>query len=151
MCTSIQSWTSSDGRHRLKRSVQDTTTHRGDDVGNNHNLQVGTARYDESKLRIPEVREQFQVELNRFSILQMTIRMIQTTTQSRGGRRSRPPTLKRHWMFWDAERKKCKSWISMESWRKIEERRKLKKKTDGARSERLKNKARKRQGSEEES
>lgn len=39
----------------------------------------------------------------------------------------------------------------MESWRKIEERRKLKKKTDGARSERLKNKARKRQGSEEES
>lgn len=63
---------------------------------NNHNLQVGTARYDESKLRIPEVREQFQVELNRFSILQMTIRMIQTTTQSRGGRRSRPPTLKRH-------------------------------------------------------
>lgn len=30
----------------------------------------------------------------------------------------------------------------MESWRKIEERRKLKKKTDGARSERLKNKAR---------
>lgn len=30
----------------------------------------------------------------------------------------------------------------MESWRNIEERRKLKKKTDGARSERLKNKAR---------
>ena len=39
-------------------------------------------------------------------------------------------------------KKKCKSWISTESLRKIEERRKLKKKTGDARSERLKNKAR---------
>ena len=38
--------------------------------------------------------------------------------------------------------KKCNSWISTESWRKIEGRRKLKKKIGGARSERLKNKAR---------
>ena len=37
---------------------------------------------------------------------------------------------------------KCKSWISMESWSKIGERRKLKKKIGDARSERLKNKAR---------
>ena len=40
-------------------------------------------------------------------------------------------------MYWGVE-----SWISTESWRKIEERRKLKKTIDGARSERLKNKAR---------
>ena len=39
-------------------------------------------------------------------------------------------------------KKKSKSWISMESWRKIEERRRLKKKIGDARSERLKNKAR---------
>ena len=39
-------------------------------------------------------------------------------------------------------KKKCKSWISTESWRKIEERRKLKKKIGDARSERLKNKTR---------
>ena len=33
--------------------------------------QVGTARYDDSKLRIPEIRQQFQLELrNRSSILQ---------------------------------------------------------------------------------
>lgn len=38
-------------------------------------------------------------------------------------------------------RRKCQSWISTESWRKIEERRKLKRKLDDARSERLKNKA----------
>ena len=36
-----------------------------------------------------------------------------------------------------------RGWISTESWRKIEERRTLKKTIDGARSERLKNKARK--------
>ena len=38
-------------------------------------------------------------------------------------------------------KKKCQSWISTESWRKIEEKRKLKRKIDDARSERLKNKA----------
>ena len=33
--------------------------------------QMGTARYDESKLRIPEMRQQFQLELrNSISILQ---------------------------------------------------------------------------------
>ena len=39
-------------------------------------------------------------------------------------------------------RKESKSLNSTDSWRKIEERRKLKKKIDGARSERLKNKTR---------
>lgn len=39
-------------------------------------------------------------------------------------------------------KKKCQSWISTESWRKIEERRKLKRKINDARSERLKNKPR---------
>ena len=52
-------------------------------------------------------------------------------------------------------KKKFKSWISTESWRKIKEKRKLKKKIGDARSERLKNTARKRlhrkgQGGEEE-
>ena len=38
-------------------------------------------------------------------------------------------------------KKKCQSWISTDSWKNIEERKKLKKKIDDARSERLKNKA----------
>ena len=38
-------------------------------------------------------------------------------------------------------KKKFKSWISTESWREIEERRRLKRKMSDARSERLKNKA----------
>lgn len=90
-------WTSPDGRHRnqidhvavrsrFKRSVQDTRTYRRADVGSDHNLiitkvklrlsntgkkQGRTIRYEESKLRVPEVRQQFQIELrNRFSILQ---------------------------------------------------------------------------------
>jgi len=39
-------------------------------------------------------------------------------------------------------KKKCQSWISMESWRKVEEKRKLNRKIDDARSERLKDKVR---------
>ena len=41
------------------------------------------------------------------------------------------------------EKRFVRGWISTESWRKIGERRTLKKTIDGARSERLKNKARK--------
>ena len=67
-------------------SLEDTRAHRGADVGSDHNLvftkaklklnstskkQVGIARYEESKLWIPEIRQQFQLELrNRFNILQ---------------------------------------------------------------------------------
>ena len=59
------------------------------------------------------------------------------------GRRSKLPTLKSTESTGaQEESKKCKSWISPESWRKIEERRTLKKKTGDARSERLKNKTR---------
>lgn len=90
-------WTSPDSRHEnqiehvavrswFKRSVRNTRAHRGANVGSDHNLvitkaklklnstskkQVGTARHKERKLRIPEGRQQFQLELrNRFSIPQ---------------------------------------------------------------------------------
>ena len=91
-------WTSLDGRHQIqieyvavrsqfKRSVKATRAHRGANVGSDHSLvitkaklklnsiskkQVGAARYRERKLRKPEGRQQFQLELrNIFSILQM--------------------------------------------------------------------------------
>lgn len=62
-------------RSRFKRSIQDTEVHRGVDVGSGHNLvitkaklklnstskkQMRTERYEESKLRIPEKRQQFR-------------------------------------------------------------------------------------------
>ena len=51
--------------------------------------------------------------------------------------------MKRYRVYWGAEKKKRKSWISTESRIKIEERRKLKKTIDGSRSERLKDKDKK--------
>lgn len=167
-------WTSPDGQHcnqidhmavrpQFKRSVQDTRVHRGADAGSDHNLvitkakprlnstgkkQERTTRFEESRLRVPEIRQQFQLELrNRFSILQ-------TSDQNDMGaddhQNSEQPDQSNKIKTAYTEtalkvlghRKKCKSWISTESWRKIEERRKLKKKIGDARSERLKNKAR---------
>ena len=90
-------WTSPDGQYRnqinhvairsqFKRSVYDMRVYRGADVGSDHNLvitktklrlnsagkkQEGITRFEESKLREPVIRQQFQLELrNRFSILQ---------------------------------------------------------------------------------
>ena len=90
-------WTFLDGQYRnqmdhvsirsqFKRSVQDTRVHIGADVGSHHNLgitkaklrlnstgkkQERTTRFEESKLREPVIRQQFQLELrNRFNILQ---------------------------------------------------------------------------------
>ena len=86
-------WTSPDGQHQnqidhvvvrspFKRSVQDTKTYRGADVGSDHKLiitkvkltlsstrkkQEGTLRYEESKLTVPEIRQQFQIELRNTS------------------------------------------------------------------------------------
>lgn len=67
-------------------SLEDARAHRGADVGSDQNLvltkaklnlnstgkkQVGTASYEESEPRIPEIRQQFSLELrNRFDILQ---------------------------------------------------------------------------------
>ena len=175
-------WTSPDGQHRnqidhvavrarFKRSVQDTRTHRGADVGSDHNLiitkvklklssigkkQDGTIRYEESKLRLPEVRQQFQIELrNRFSILQTPDQNDTDTDDHQNSELSDPADrIEQKWQkIKDAytetamnvlghRKKKCQSWISTESWRKLEERRKLKRKMDDARSVRLKNKAR---------
>ena len=73
-------------RSQFKRSVQDTRVHRGADVGSDHNLviiktklrlnstgkkQEGITKFEDSKLREPVIRHQFQLELrNRFRILQ---------------------------------------------------------------------------------
>ena len=156
-------------RSQFKRSVYDTRVHRGADVGSDHNPVISKTklrlnstgkkqeitRFEESKLGEPVIRQQFQLELrNRFSILQ-------TSDQNETGaddqkNSEQPDRSKNKDHMWQKiktaytetalkvlrRRKKCKSWISTESFRKIEERRKLKKKIEDARSERLKNKAR---------
>lgn len=112
-------WTSPDGqrqnqidhvavRSRCKRSVQDTRVYRGVDVGSDHNLvvtkaklklnstdkkQERTVRYEESKLRVPEIRQQLKLELrNRFSILQMPDRNDTVTDDHKNSDKSDPTT-----------------------------------------------------------
>ena len=90
-------WTSPDGRtrnqidhvavnSRFKRSVFDSRSYKGADISSDHNLVVAvmqlklcrvgkkainTSKYEYSKLRIPEVRQEFELELrNRFSCLE---------------------------------------------------------------------------------
>ena len=175
-------WTSPDGqyrnqidhvaiRSRFKRSVQDTRAHRGADVGSDHNLvitkaqlrlnstskkQEGATRFEESKLREPAIRQQFQIELrNRFRILQMSDQNdMGADDQQNSEQPDQAESIDNMWQkikttytetalkVLGRRKKKCKSWISTESWKKIEERRKLKKKIGDSRSERLKNKAR---------
>ena len=89
-------WTSPNGQYlnqidqvaissKFKRSVQDVRAYRGADVANDHNLHNlklsrtdrGTTvirRYETSKLKMPEIKKQFQLELkNRFSCLSVEV------------------------------------------------------------------------------
>ncbi len=111
--------------------------------------QEGTIRYEESKRRAPEVRQQFQLELrNRFSILQTPDQNDRDTDGHQNSEPSDPAnSIEQRWQkiknaytetamnVLGRRKKKCQSWISTESWRKIEERRKLKKKIGDTRSE----------------
>ena len=72
-------------RSNFKRSVQDVRAYRGADCASDHNLVIAMTllrlsrtgrravqvrRYETSKLNVPEIKKQFQLELkNRFSCL----------------------------------------------------------------------------------
>ena len=141
----------SDGQHRnqidhvvvrspFKRSVQDTKTYRGADVGSDHKLiitkvkltlsstrkkQEGTLRYEESKLTVPEVRQQFQIELrNTFSILQTPNQNNMDTDDHQNSKPSDPANrIEQRWQkiknaytetamnVLGHRKKKCQSWI----------------------------------------
>ena len=102
------------------------------------------------------IRHQFQFELrNRFRILQtLDQNDMGVDDQQNNEEPDQSKSIDHMWQkiktaynetslkVMERRKKKCKSWISMESWSKIGERRKLKKKIEDARSERLKNKAR---------
>ena len=102
------------------------------------------------------IRHQFQLELrNRFRILQtLDQNDMGVDDQQNNEQPDQSKSIDHMWQkiktaynetalkILGRRKKKCKSWISMESWSKIGERRKLKKKIEDARSERLKNKAR---------
>ena len=102
----------------------------------------------------PVIRQQFQFELrNRFRILQ-TSDQNDMCDQKNSEQPDRGKSIGHMWQkiktayneitlkVLRCRKKNCKNWISIESWRKIEDRKKPKKKIGNARSEKLKNKAR---------
>ena len=151
----------------FKRSVQDTRAFRGADVGSDHNLVVGNIRlklsgvvrkqgettarkYELSKLKVPEIKQRFVLELkNRFSCLAETEsdETGNDDTQSAESVEEKWSNIKK--AFSDTAKsvlghrqRKGKTWISATSWSNIDERRKLKKKMEETRSERIRERRR---------
>ena len=154
-------WTSPNGNHhnqidhiavsrRFRSSVSDARSYRGADVGSDHHLIVAdvklklsrtngvknkSKKYDTLKLKLPEIQKEFRLELqNRFACLQdMELDDVeaQWTAIKESYQKTAEKTLGYH-------QRKCKPWISEQSWRKVEERRKLKEKINTTKSERIK-------------
>ena len=158
----LQTWMSPNRQHcnqidhvavngKYKRSVMDARVFRGADVGSDHNLvviraklklhrtgkKVSTcARYETCKLKSKEIIEKFKIELrNRFSVLeeQTTDNEIETqwetfkTAYNDSALKVLGPRQKKH-----------QEWISAESWKRVDERKRLKEKINAVRSERIK-------------
>ena len=152
-------------RSNFKRSVQDVRAYRGADCASDHNLVIAKTllklnrtgrravqvrRYETSKLNVPEIRKQFQLELrNRFSCLVIEDDGDENRQEDEG-EVARENVVEKKWKkikdtYCETAKdvlgyrtRKNKSWISPESWKGVEERKQLKQKLVGTRSERLK-------------
>ena len=149
-------WTSPDGRTqsqidhiiingKWRRSLRDVRVMRQADVGSDHNLLIAKVklklrkarkcnmqnqRFDVNKLKIPEIKHEFSVEIrNKFEILQddamLTIDSLNQAMRETGEK------------ILGYKQSKKKEWISRETLSKIEDRRNTKKKLLSTRSERL--------------
>ena len=138
----------------------DTRPYRGADISSDHNLVVAvmqlklarvckkasnTSKYECCKLRIPEVRRQFELQLrNRFSCLEDNDH--QTTADCDEGEIHTQPDLEQKWeSFKSVFNESAKtvlgykmSWITANSWKKIANRRAMKRVVDDAKSSRQK-------------
>ena len=140
----------------------DTRSYISADISSDHNLVVAvvqlklcrvgkkgsnTSKYECSKLRIPEERREFELELrNRFSCLEDNDH--QTTGDWDEGEKHTLPDLEQKWESFKSvvnesaktvlgyKMKKSKSWITADSWKEIENRRAMKRMVDNAKSSR---------------
>lgn len=162
-----QTWISPDGRTKnqidhitingaYRRSVADVRVYRGADVESDHNLLVGTIKlrlasvkkqegksrkYDLQKLQQKETKQKFTVELrNRFSCLTEEDAETDTVTglmehRWKNFKQTYNETAEKVLGF---QKRKDKPWISLDTWKKIDERKEVKKKVDDAKSARIK-------------
>ena len=146
------SWRSPDGNtvnqidhvivsKKWQRSLLDVKVRRGSDAGSDHHLLIAKIRlklratptikqrhrvFDVNKLRAPEVKQEFTNELrNRFSALETEDGEDQDIVETKWDNiiRVYKDTAKNVLGF---RKKKDKQWITPETWRKIDERRKAK-------------------------
>ncbi len=161
-------WTSPNGRYKnqidhvvvnakFRRSVEDSRAYRGADVASDHNLvmakvklklnRVGrmtrtSVRYEVNKLKIPEVLQNFKTELRK--------KLNGAVDQEATGDERKDIETKWEYIktgynetakeVIGSRQRHSKPWISVQSWKLIEERRQLKIKKESAQSERLKEK-----------
>ena len=151
-----------------RRSVTDVRTYRGADVDSDHHLVIGSIRlklasvrkkeegrrcYNVQKLMLKDVIQKFSLELkNRFCCLAET----ETGEEEKEDDAQMEPTtsLEKKWNNFKKtyngaaekilgfQKGKNKPWISADSWKKIDERKVLKKKVEDAKSHRIKDQKR---------
>ena len=145
--------------NKFRRSMIDTRKYRGADVGSDHNVviakiklklcrvakPVGTReKYDVNKLKIREVREEFVLELrNRFSCLAEgepengeVLNNEEDDYVEGCWRKAKVAYNETAKKVLGYRKRESKVWVSVSTWKEIEERRKLKKKVNDAKSER---------------
>ena len=147
---------------KFRKSVRDVRAYRGADAASDHNLIIMSLKlkltraqrktsqrttYEVSKLKVPEIQREFQLEIrNLFSCLteedeENTEELRNYNTEEieccwkklRDGYNSAAEKVL------GPRKKENKPWVSINSWKKIDERRELKKKREQAKSERRKN------------
>lgn len=147
-------------RSNFKRLLQDVRAYRDADCASDHNLVIAkilsklarkgkrvekVRRYETSKLTVPEIRKQFQLALkNRFSLLSLEDADGDNRHDYEGAVVRENEVGKKWKKIRETARdvlgyrtRKSRGWISPESWKGIEERKQLKQKSVGTRSERV--------------
>jgi len=164
-------WTSPDGQTRnqidhvlvnkkFRTSVKDTRVFRSADVGSDHHLikthikvklkraprrEERRTRYDVEKLKDAKVKKEFCLKLsNRFAILE-----VEPTEEVEGSSVLEQMNCNLEKAYNEAakeilgnKRSKIKPWISQDAWDLIEQRKEVKKKINGTKSERIKERMR---------
>ena len=160
-------WTSPDGKtkniidhilvnRKWIKSIRDTRTFRGADVGSDHNLLICNVKlclkavkkqgkslrkvYNTDKLKDQQTRQEFTIKLkNRFRILE-DLNDDDEHVVEKTWYRIKDNYNKTAEEVLGFRKRDRKDWISDQTWQKIEERKKIKSKLNAAKSDRLKDK-----------